>query len=157
MAARIKVFCWSDGLHAYTVATTSRAKALAAWGFHRDLFKDGEAREITSGPDYERALASPGVTIRRGLGVSAGQVEALKPETRKRQPARPRKADLERVARLEKQLAAVAEDERARASELEREEEALERKKARTTAGFAAKRRALDEKLKAARARLPSA
>lgn len=28
--AKLKVFTWSDGFHAYTVATTSRARALAA-------------------------------------------------------------------------------------------------------------------------------
>jgi len=27
-----RVFTWSDGLHAYTVAVSSKAKALAAWG-----------------------------------------------------------------------------------------------------------------------------
>ena len=78
--ARLKVFSWSDGLHAYTVATTSRAKALAAWGFSRDLFKDGEAEEIKAGIDHDRALAQPGVTVRRGLGASAGDVESLKPQ-----------------------------------------------------------------------------
>ena len=50
MAAKLKVWRWSDGSHADTVATTSRAKALAAWGVTRDLFKDGDAREITEGP-----------------------------------------------------------------------------------------------------------
>jgi hypothetical protein len=157
MAARMKVFCWSDGLHAYTVATTSRAKALAAWGFHRDLFKDGEAREVTSGADHDRALASPGVTIKRGLGVSAGQVEALKPAKPKRKPPGPSKADLERVARLEKQMAALTEDQRAQTAALEREQQGLDQKKARVTAAAESRRRALEEKLKAARSRLPPA
>ncbi len=56
----------SDGFHAYTVATTSRAKALAAWGVTRDLFKDRDAAELTTGADYDTALAQPGETVRRG-------------------------------------------------------------------------------------------
>src|SRR5665213_504843 len=125
MAARLKVFSWSDGLHAYTVATTSRAKALAAWDFNRDLFKDGEAREIKGGGDYDRALAEPGVTVKRGLGASAGEVKALKPKPR---PPQPSKADLARVARLQADIAALAEDQRAKAAAIERQQQALARK-----------------------------
>ena len=43
MAAKLKVFRYSDGFHAWTVAASSRPKALAAWGVKRDLFKDGSA------------------------------------------------------------------------------------------------------------------
>jgi hypothetical protein len=67
MAARMKVFRWSDGLAAYTLAATSRAKALEAWGFHRDLFKTGEAKEVEGGEDYRRAQAHPGRSFRRSL------------------------------------------------------------------------------------------
>jgi hypothetical protein len=49
MARKLKVFSWSDGLHDYTVAATSRAKALEAWDVGRDLFKDGTAKEISEG------------------------------------------------------------------------------------------------------------
>jgi hypothetical protein len=153
MAARLKVFCWSDGLHAYTVATHSRAKALAAWGFNRDLFKDGEAREIRAGADHDRALASPGVTVKRGLGASAGDVEALKPAKPKRQPLRPTKADLERVAKLEAEMATLNKNEAAATAEIEREQQALDRKKAKLSAELAARRTALDGWLQAARAK----
>jgi hypothetical protein len=46
--AGLKVFSWSDGFHAFTVAASSRPKALAAWGMSRDIFKDGLAHEIQS-------------------------------------------------------------------------------------------------------------
>jgi hypothetical protein len=154
MAARLKVFCWSDGLHAYTVATSSRAKALAAWGFKRDLFKDGEASEIKDGDDHDRALASPGVTIKRGLGTSAAEVEALKPYRSKRAPPRPGKADLARVARLEADVVALDADRDESAAAIERERLSLAEKEARLASGFAARRAALDEKLRTARARL---
>jgi hypothetical protein len=154
MAARLKVFCWSDGLHAYTVATSSRAKALAAWGFNRDLFKDGEAAEIKAGADYDRALASPGVTIKRGLGVSAGEVEALKAPRPERKPPEPSKADVARVARLETELAALADDRDAGNAAIERQRQALTEKEARIAATYEAGRKRLDANLKAARAKL---
>ena len=156
MTARLKVFCWSDGLHAYTVATSSRAKALAAWGFRRDLFKDGEAKEIKSGDDHDRALASPGVTVKRGLGASAAEVESLEPSTPRRQPPRPSKADLERIARLASQSAALAGDEAAKTAEIERERHALAEKQAQLASAFEARRAALHDELAAARARLRS-
>ena len=69
MARKLKVFCYSDGFHSWTVAAPSRAKALEAWGVKRDLFKDGAAREIQIGRDREAALAAPGELIERGLSV----------------------------------------------------------------------------------------
>ena len=35
MAAKLKVFRYADGFHSWTVAASSRAKALAAWGVTR--------------------------------------------------------------------------------------------------------------------------
>ena len=54
MAARLKVFVTSDGLTDFVVATTSKPKALAAWGSHQDLFKTGLAHEAA----FERARAT---------------------------------------------------------------------------------------------------
>lgn len=72
--ARLKVFTWSDGFHAFTVAASSRPKALDAWGMRRDIFKDGLAREIDSGPDYDAAMASPGAVIQRGEAIDTGKL-----------------------------------------------------------------------------------
>ena len=55
MARRPKVFCWSDGLRTFTVATPSRAKALEAWGVERDLFKLGGVGEAEQALDAARS------------------------------------------------------------------------------------------------------
>jgi hypothetical protein len=80
MAAKLKVFTWSDGFHAFTVATSSRPKALEAWGIDQDLFKTGLAHEIKDGADRDAALASPGAVISRGLSVDVGKAEKRKPK-----------------------------------------------------------------------------
>lgn len=69
MAPRLKVFEWSDGLQVYTVATTSRPKALKAWGTRQDLFASGHAREMPDSPVSEIAKAKPDEIIERSLGV----------------------------------------------------------------------------------------
>ncbi|WGM31624.1 hypothetical protein [Brevundimonas sp. NIBR11] len=79
MAAKLKVFTWSDGFHAFTVAASSRPKALEAWGASQDLFKTGLAHEVTEGADRDAALASPGAVISRGLSVDVGKAETRKP------------------------------------------------------------------------------
>ncbi|QBX38120.1 hypothetical protein [Brevundimonas sp. MF30-B] len=72
--ARLKVFSWSDGFHAFSVAASSRAKALRAWGMHRDIFKDGLAKEIHDGPDYDAAMADPGEVIQRGEAIDKSRL-----------------------------------------------------------------------------------
>lgn len=109
MAARLKVFGWSDGFHSWTVATTSRAKALAAWEVEQDLFKTGLAHEIDTGPERDQALASPGTVIKSGLAIDAGTVAGAKPKPAAksaRDAARRRKAEA-RVAELKSELDAL--------------------------------------------------
>ena len=124
MTARLKTFVTSDGLTDYVVATTSRPKALEAWGSHRDLFKTGIARETDDEALVKAASASPGQVLRRPAGSRtqlarlkvAPRPKAAKPET----PKGPSKAALRRVAQLEARIAA-AEDVQARAqAQLER-------------------------------------
>jgi hypothetical protein len=91
--AKLKVFVWSDGFHAFTVAASSRPKALQAWGFNRDLFKEGAAQEDPDAPDAEAALKAPGTVIERGLSVDIGSVKLTK-------AAKPDKAVAVRKARL---------------------------------------------------------
>lgn len=153
MAAKLKTFCYSDGFHAWTVAASSRAKALQAFGVTRDLFKDSSAKEIQEGPDREAALASPGELIERGLAVDVGKVAKAKPA----QTKPPSKAQLrarEAVETLEADLAALVERQakemetlEARRAKLEAEFETLA--KSQTKA-----RDALKAKLRAARAKV---
>ena len=156
MARKLKVFCYSDGFHSWTVAASSRAKALEAWGVKRDLFKDGSAREIDVGPDKAAALAAPGELIERGLAVDIGKVERTKAPKAKPKPEKP-KSDARaraRIEALEAELDSLDEAQAAESRALEAEREALER---RASALAKRQRKARDDlkaKLKAARAKL---
>lgn len=85
--ARLKVFCWSDGFHAYPVAVSSRPKALEAWGVTQDLFKTAMAVELRDGADFEAALANPGQVLERKIDI---QVSG--PAARPKAKAKPRPA-----------------------------------------------------------------
>ncbi|MCS6625223.1 hypothetical protein N0B44_20135 [Roseibacterium beibuensis] len=156
MARKLKVFCYSDGFHSWTVAATSRAKALEAFGVKRDLFKDGSAKEIDIGPDREAALAAPGELIERGLSVDIGKVERTKAPKAKAKPEKP-KSDEKARARVEAlaaELDALDETQAEETAGLEAEREVLERR-ARDLAKRQRKARDdLKAKLKAARAKL---
>lgn len=151
MARALKTFSYSDGFHSWTVAASSRAKALEAFGVKRDLFKDGSAKEIDSGPDRQAALAAPGELIERGLAVDIGKVERTSAPRAKKSAAN-EKAKA-RVAALEGELAALDEVQAeetaaldARRAELEAEAQSLATRQARA-------RDAMKAKLKAARAK----
>lgn len=156
MARKLKVFCYSDGFHSWTVAAPSRAKALQAWGVKRDLFKDGSAREIDVGPDRAAALAAPGELIERGLSVDIGKVEKTRAPKAKVKPEKA-KSDAKaraRVEALEGELAALDEAQAEEAATLEAERAALERQAAALAKRQRKARDALKDRLKAARAKL---
>lgn len=101
MARAPKVFTWSDGFHRYTVAATSRAKAMAAWETDRDLFKEGVAQEITEGPDAVAALAAAGAVIRRAESGLESAVDKLpKPPKAKPAPKAALKRELETARKV---------------------------------------------------------
>lgn len=152
MAARLKVFRYSDGFHAWTVAASSRARALAAWGVKRDLFKDGAAEQIDDGPDYEAALKAPGELIERGLAVDVGKVERTRaPKARARKG--PSAKDRARVEALEAELAALDEAQAGETAALEKKRQALEREAGALAKRQARARDALKAKLKTVRAK----
>ncbi len=144
MPAKLKVFTWSDGFHAFTVAASSRPKALEAWGVGQDLFKTGLAHELSEGADRDAALASPGAVISRGLSVDVGKATTHKAKPRNEKgKARLRAVEAELASLDLAQADAVrALDERQ--AELDRDRQALTTKHERA-------RRALTTKLKAAR------
>lgn len=153
MARALKVFSYSDGFHSWTVAATSRARALEAWGVKRDVFKDGSAVEAAEGPDREAALQAPGELIERGLSVDIGKVEKTRvPKTPKARG--PSAKDQARVEALEGELAeldaARAEETQAleaRRTGLEQEAAALAKRQAKTADALRAKLRAARAKL----------
>jgi len=150
MARKLKVFSWSDGLHDYTVATTSRAKALEAWDVGRDLFKDGTAREAAEGPASAAALDAPDTVITTPAGGLGAALKAL-PAKARRKPSKADTARAEKLAALKAQLESL-EDE-AEASELAFAERraALDAEAAAAEEGFAARRADLEKAIKAAR------
>ena len=131
MAPRLKVFVTSDGLTDYVVATSSKVKAIAAWGSHQDLFKTGLARQTDDPELVAAATAQPDEVLRRPAGTRI-ELAKLKP-TRKpaaKAPAGPSKAALKKVADLERRLAAAEAGHATALDELERRRQALEAKAA---------------------------
>jgi hypothetical protein len=150
MARKLKVFSWSDGLHDYTVAATSRAKALEAWDVGRDLFKDGTAREVSDGLAHDAALEAPETVITRPAGGLNAALKAL-PAKARRKPSKAQTARAEKLAALKAQLEAV--EDKAEASEIAFAERrsALDAEEAATEESFEARREALEKAIRAAR------
>ena len=146
--AKLKVFTWADGFHAFTVATSSKPKALAAWGIGADIFKSGLASEITQGADYDAALASPGEVIERGLSIDVGKI------TRAAKPKPVSNKAREAVKALEADLDALDGDQAAETAELDARRAALEAEARALTATQDKTRKALMAKLKMARSKL---
>lgn len=133
MAPRLKVFRWSDGFHAYSVAVSSRPKALSAWGSDQDLFATGLASEIKDGPDYDAALKAPGEVIRRGEVVDVGKIEkARKPVG----PKPPSAAQVRKVQALEEALRQIAKKRAATLGGLDDEIKALQTRRTIAEADF---------------------
>lgn len=104
MAARLKVFEWSDGFHRFTVAASSRLKALKAWGIQQDIFTSGLAQEAPDSEDASAARAAPGQVIERGLAVDIGEAG---PRRLKKAPAGPTPAQKRKVEALAARIEAL--------------------------------------------------
>jgi hypothetical protein len=152
MAPQLKVFVTSDGLTDFVVATSSKAKALAAWGVRQDVFKEGQARE-TDDPDLlAAARARPGEVLRRPAGTR-GELAGLAglKSAKPAKPKGPSKAAQKKVASLEARLAAMdAAHDKARVK-LMREQAELERRSEALEADHLAQRAKLEAALSAAR------
>lgn len=153
MAAKLKVFITSDGLTDYIVATSSRSKALAAWGVHQDLFKQGAARETDDPALVKAATAQPDEVLQRPAGSAAGQLETLKAKAppKKRAPSR---AALKKVADLEAAMETLEDRWAEQTRALEDARTALDAREEREQAAHEAERSKLNERLKTARAAL---
>ena len=150
MAPRLKVFVTSDGLTDYVVAVSSKAKALAAWGSHQDLFKNGSARETDDPALVKAAVASPGEVLRKPAGTRT-DLARLKPAKAAKAAAGPSKAALKKVADLEKKLAALDAGLARTLARLEKQRAALDREIEGARADHAAERARYAAALTAAR------
>lgn len=147
MAARLKVFVTSNGLTDYVVATSSRPKALAAWGVSQDLFKEGAARETDDPALVEAALARPGEVLERPGGSRAAlKAEAAKTPAR-RKPKGPSPTELRRRRQLEAKLDALDQRHKADLDDIAAEREALDAREARLTARYEDERDKLRKRL----------
>jgi hypothetical protein len=158
MAPRLKVFVTSDGLTDYVVATTSKAKALAAWGVRQDVFKEGLARETDDPELVAIAAARPGEVLRRAASTrnELAKLEPAKPAKPAEpepppKPKGPSKAALEKVADLENRLADLDAAHGQAMAGLARERAELERRGEVLEADHAAKREKLAAALTSAR------
>ncbi|HEY8571146.1 hypothetical protein [Phenylobacterium sp.] len=149
MAARLKVFVTSDGLTDYVIATSSKAKALAAWGSHQDLFKTGLARETDDPELVKAATAKPEEVLRKPAG-SRAELAKLKPAKRPK-PKGPTPAQLKRVAELERRLGDLDRDYAKAIDRLEQQRAAVERELEAAKARHHDQRRKLEAQLSSAR------
>ena len=149
MAAKLKVFVTSDGLTDYVVAVSSKAKALAAWGVRQDVFKEGSAHQTDDPALVKAAVAQPGEVLRRPAGTRE-MLAKLKP-AKAAKPAGPSKAQLRKIATLEKQLADLDAAHDRAAAALEKRRTALDREEETLHAGHETQRAKLEAALSAAR------
>ncbi|GAA0646491.1 hypothetical protein [Brevundimonas lenta] len=154
MAPRLKVFTWSDGFHAFTVAAGSRPKALAAWGIKRDIFTDGLAHELEEGPDYDAALADPGQVIERGVAIDIDKV-SRRPSPKKK--AGPSHAAREKVRALEAELHDLDQTQAEARADLEAEAQRIAAELNAMTKAHDRERDRLTARLKQARAKVQDA
>jgi uncharacterized coiled-coil protein SlyX len=150
--AKLKIFITSDGLTDYVVATTSKAKALAAWGVHQDLFKDGAARETDDPALVKAATAQPDEVLQRKAGASV-QLKAIKaaPAPKKKGPS---PAALKKVADLEARMTALEDRWAEQTAALDTARADLDAREAREQASHEAERAKLSNQLSKARAAL---
>ena len=149
MAPRLKVFVTSDGLTDFVVATSSKAKALAAWGSHQDLFQTGLAHQTDDADLVAAALAQPGEVLRRPAGSRAALARmkvAAKPKAEW-----PSKATLKKIADLEARLEALEAAHAATRADLADQRAEIDRRLEAAEADYAGRKARLDEALRAAR------
>jgi hypothetical protein len=149
MAPRLKVFVTSDGLTDYIVATSSKPKALAAWGSRQDLFKTGLAHETDDPQLIKAATAAPGEVLRRPAGTR-GDLARIKPAKAKTPPG-PSKAALKTLTDLERQLADLEAAQAAALGKIAAQRAKLDRQAEALAADHAARRAKLEAALSAAR------
>ncbi len=172
MAPRLKVFVTSDGLTEYFIATSSRPKALAAWGVRQDLFKEGRAEETDDPALTGPALEKPGEVLTRPAGGKAPVLppaparpqprRALKPPPPRRPaappppppPPKPTPAQLQRVAELERRLAGLEAEFEREVADIADERARLDKREARVKADLERDKAKLEADLGKARAAL---
>ncbi|WP_427788423.1 hypothetical protein [Brevundimonas diminuta] len=152
MAPRLKLFEWSDGFHVFTVAASSRPKALAAWGSSQDLFATALAKEVDDSPDSAAARASPGTVVARKIKVKLPAAARNKGGAKKARP--PSAADRKRVDEVQRALDDLDATHDEAARRLDDELQALRARRDEQHASYEAERERLQSRLEKVRAKL---
>ncbi|HAC01410.1 MAG TPA: hypothetical protein DCF67_07995 [Brevundimonas sp.] len=151
MAPRLKLFEWSDGFHTFTVAASSRPKALAAWGSGQDFFATGLAKEVDDNPDADTAKASPGTVIERKLEVKLPATPSKGAAKKTKQPSA---ADRRRVEEAQLALDDLDTMHGQAARRLDEELQVLRARRDEERTAYEAQREKLQARLETARAKL---
>lgn len=155
---KLKVFRTPIGFHDAYVAAPNQKVAIEAWGSDRDVFRRGEAEQVTEAALTKEPLARPGEVIKRLRGTAEEQLAALPPNRPKRKtprsprvpgqdaatkaaPAKPRKQpprpSRSALHEAEQALFAAKAERESKIAALRKKEEALagERKRIEQAAG----------------------
>jgi hypothetical protein len=79
-APKLKVFRLPIGFHDAFVAAPSQKAAIEAWGSDKDVFRRGQAEQVTDPALTREPLDRPGEVIKRLRGTAAEQLAALADE-----------------------------------------------------------------------------
>lgn len=137
--AKLKVYCTPIGFHDAYVAAPSQKAALEAWGSEHNLFARGVAHIVTDPTLTAEPLAHPGQVIKKLRGTAAEQIAALPPDKPRAKAPKAAKAapskpiepppSREPVDKAEQAIADAEARYRDKRAELDRQEEALERRR----------------------------
>lgn len=151
---QLKVYRTAIGFHDAYVAAPNQKAALAAWGSDVNLFARGVAELVDDPALTAEPLAHPGAIIKRLRGSAAEQLAALpatKPARQKRELAeaasKPKTNPPSRRAfeATEAALKRLKADQAAEAAALQREEQALARRRREMERAHVAAQRQLTE------------
>lgn len=139
---RLKVFRTTTGFHDAIVAAPSRPAALKAWGAKTDLFSMGVARQETDRKIIAKALERPGEVIRIERSGSGKEVVA---KSRRRRASRP--PSRARLTSAERNLSGIQDKQDKEMRAIERDLEALEKRRKQAASRHARARSAAELKV----------
>ncbi|MES2711999.1 MAG: cell envelope biogenesis protein TolA [Pseudomonadota bacterium] len=161
-APKLKVFQAHFGFFDTIVAVPSQAAALRAWGVHRNIFADGQAKLTTDEAAVAAATAHPEIVLKRPVGSNGPfeveptslpklpDVPAKKATPKAKEPAAhkapapppPPPPDRSFLSKAEAALRAVDEQQRAEEAAFRERQAALDAEKLAAQGSYAEARRA---------------
>ncbi|MGG5889803.1 hypothetical protein ACLF3G_21935 [Falsiroseomonas sp. HC035] len=167
-ARKLKVFQAHFGFFDTVVAAPSQAAAMQAWGVHRNVFADGQAKLTTNEAAVAAANAHPGTVLKRPVGsdgpfevepTSLPELPDVPPRTANRRtgkpaatkaPPPPPPPDRSMLTKAEAALRAVEERRKTEEAKLDERQAALDAEKAAAEASYVEVRRLAEAKVAAA-------